>query len=99
MPNLAKKSAPSFVTKCLALAASAENKNEDAGVYEKEVIELYRKLEAMNETLNSEGRSTGEEEKQQAAEWLKRIMTAKQIHPAELAERMDDLWSFSLNAH
>ncbi|MCR8843798.1 hypothetical protein NQ117_08870 [Paenibacillus sp. SC116] len=87
--------APSFVTKCLVLAASAENKNEDSSQYEKEVVELYRSLEMLDETLEVEGRTPSEDEKQRAAEWLQRLLTAKQLHPQEWTERMEELWSFS----
>lgn len=85
----AMREKPSLVTKCLAVAVCTRNTNWDDAQYQQGVVEPYRALQAMQETLERESREASEGELRGALDLLARIFATKGT------PRDEQLWRLS----
>lgn len=80
-----------FISRCMGLAVAAKNFCEDADLYDREVVDNYRQLQAMQNEVEAEGREATAEEMRTARDLLVRIFRAKNIPLQEQEERLERL--------
>ncbi|MBP3413120.1 MAG: ACP S-malonyltransferase [Oscillospiraceae bacterium] len=81
-----------FVSRCMGLAVATKNNCADAQIYENEVVEPYRRLQLMQQTIDAEERAADPEEMRLARELLIRIFTGKRISAEEQEARLQTLY-------
>jgi [acyl-carrier-protein] S-malonyltransferase len=82
---------PSLISKCLAVAVCTRNHNWDESEYQQGVVEPYRALQALQEQLESQGRTASESEMRTALTLLDRIFATKRTPAEERSWRMDQI--------
>lgn len=76
----------SIVTKCMAVAVSTPNKNEDQTEYQNSVVENYRRLEKIQADIEESGKSPAKEQLVESLELLKVILETKKVDTEEQRE-------------
>ncbi len=81
-----------FITRCIATAVSTKNRNWDENMYQKGVVESYRKLVALKEELIKESTQPTEEHIEEALHLLKQILDTKLLPDNEQKDRLNKLF-------
>ncbi len=81
-----------FITCCIATAVSTKNRNWDENMYQKGVVESYRKLVALKEDLIKESTQPTEEHIEEALHLLKQILDTKLLPDNEQKDRLNKLF-------
>ncbi|MBE6984687.1 MAG: ACP S-malonyltransferase [Ruminococcaceae bacterium] len=81
-----------FISRCMGLAVATKNLCNDAQVYEANVVEPYRQLQLMQETVDAENRGASEDEMRRAKQLLLQIFNAKKVPANEQEERLQRLY-------
>lgn len=77
-----------FLGRCLAIAVTSRNHNDDTAKYAVGVVEPYRKLEAMRSAQLESGIVPGVDEIRRAADLVRRVLRGKRVPEAERAARL-----------
>jgi [acyl-carrier-protein] S-malonyltransferase len=80
------------ITRCMAAAVCTRNQNFDDQEYRLGVIEPYRQLEHLHETLDESKRQPTEHEMRDAVALLKKILTTKKLSRDELEGRVERIF-------
>jgi [acyl-carrier-protein] S-malonyltransferase len=80
-----------IITKCLAIAVTTQNYNNDSKDYHQEVVLPYRIIEQIQEKVEKEHRTATEEEQLTALASLEQIMRAKKVPEEEWSVRLKEL--------
>ncbi len=81
-----------FITRCIATAVSTKNRNWDENMYQKGVVESYRKLVALKEELIKGSTQPTEEHIEEALHLLKQILDTKLLPDNEQKDRLNKLF-------
>lgn len=81
-----------FITRCIATAVSTKNRNWDENMYQKGVVESYRKLVVLKEELIKESIQPTEEHIEEALHLLKQILDTKLLPDNEQKDRLNKLF-------
>ncbi len=92
---LLKKDFAKVVSKCLAIVVCTKNRNWDDDAYQKGVVEPYRKIQQLQNNLESEGKEPTEENAREALEMLKTVFETKQVPVKEQVERFTEVFDAS----
>lgn len=82
-----------FISRCIAIAVSTKNRNWDENMYQKGVVESYRKLVALKEELIKESTQPTEEHIEEALHLLKQILDTKLLPDNEQKDRLNKLFA------
>lgn len=85
------KSDITVVTKCLAVAVCLKNRNWDNDEYQRGVVEPYRKVQQMQEKIESERRQPTVEEMKAALAMLLSVFETKKTPEKERVERINQI--------
>lgn len=88
-----------FISRCMGLAVATRNLCEDESIYEERVVAPYRRLQAMQETVEAEERTASMEEMLRAKELLLQIFEAKRIPAEEQESRLQRLYTDTETEH
>ncbi len=81
-----------FLSRCMGQAVATRNLCYDAQTYETEIMEPYRRLQLMEQTLEAEEREPSAQELTAARDLLLQIFRGKQVPPAEQEARLQTLY-------
>lgn len=81
-----------FISRCMGLAVAAQNFNQDPAEYDKQVVEPYRRLQLMQQSIEAEERSASTEEMKTAKELLLAIFRGKGTPAEEQEARLQKLY-------
>lgn len=81
-----------FITRCIATAVSTKNRNWDENMYQKGVVESYRKLVLLKEELIKGSTQPTEEHIEEALHLLKQILDTKLLPDNEQKDRLNKLF-------
>ncbi len=81
-----------FISRCMGMAVATKNLCENAQLYETNVVEPYRTLRQMQDTVEAEGRQATAEEMQKAKSLLLKIFDAKRVPVEEQDDRLQKLY-------
>lgn len=81
-----------FISRCMGQAVATRNLCNDAQTYETEIMEPYRQLQILQQTVEAEERAASVEEMKIARELLLRIFKGKQVPAQEQAARLQILY-------
>ncbi len=81
-----------FISRCMGQAVATRNQCHDAQTYETEIMEPYRRLQMMQQTVEAEERAPSVEEMKNARDLLLRIFRGKQIPVQEQEARLQTLY-------
>lgn len=81
-----------FISRCMGQAVATRNLCYDPQSYETEIMEPYRRLQAMELTVEAEERTATAEEMKTATELLLKIFRGKQIPTEEQQARLQTLY-------
>ncbi len=81
-----------IITKCIAIAVCTKNSNWNNDEYTKGVIEPYRKVQAMKEEIEKEGRQPSVDEVKEAVKMLISVFTTKKTSVEEQIERFKQVF-------
>lgn len=81
-----------FIAKCIHIAVTTRNCNWDNDEYQKGVIEPYRKIQQLQETLEKEGKEPTFDEMQEALDMLQSVFITKKVPVEEQTRRYTDLF-------
>ncbi len=90
---------PSVVSRSLAIAVCTRNQNWNEEEYQKGVIEPYRKIQALGNKLEEEGREESIEEIKQAIEMLRSVFVTKKVSLEEQRERFTQIFDETKKRH
>jgi len=90
---------PSVVSRSLAIAVCTRNQNWDEAEYQKGVIEPYRKVQALGNRLEEEGREESVEDMKQAIEMLRSVFVTKKVPQEEQRERFTQIFDETKKRH
>ncbi len=97
----AKKSkAMDIISKCIVTAISTKNRNWDNDEYQKCVIDPYRKVKTMYETLAAEGKEPTTSQVCEALEMLRIVLVTKKVSKSYLTDVMKntaDGWEYNVS--
>ncbi|WP_010249940.1 ACP S-malonyltransferase [Acetivibrio cellulolyticus] len=79
----------SFITKCLAICVCTKNSNWNNDEYQKGVVEPYKKLQELLNSLEKEGKEPGMSHLQEAYDALQSVLMTKKL---PLEERMSRVY-------
>lgn len=79
---------PQFLGRCLAIAVSTPNENPNRNEYETGALQPYRRLEALQANLETEGRAPTDAELRLALDLLRQILDTKRVSQ----EEQEDWW-------
>lgn len=79
------------IVRCLAAAVCTRNRNWDEEAYRVGVIEPYRRLQQMQESLDAAGAAPSREQAEEALELLRLIFRTKQVPPDEQQSRLQEI--------
>jgi [acyl-carrier-protein] S-malonyltransferase len=82
---------PSVVGRCMAVAVCTRNHNWDEDEYQRGVLEPYRQLQALQETLEQAGAEPDAEQMRQALDCLGRIFVTKGTPEEERSARLGQI--------
>jgi [acyl-carrier-protein] S-malonyltransferase len=71
------------VGRCLGVAVSTKNRNDDNESYERDVIQPYRRIEHLYETFKAEGKTPSKEQVEEALHTLHSLLQAKKVPSLE----------------
>jgi [acyl-carrier-protein] S-malonyltransferase len=80
-----------LVTKCSATIVCTRNRNWDNDLYQKGVVEPYKRLQAMQTDLEQASRTATPEEAQEALRILKQVFDTKLVPENEQQERFNEV--------
>jgi [acyl-carrier-protein] S-malonyltransferase len=80
------------LTKCIAITVCTKNRNWDNDEYQKGVVEPYRQIQSMKDTLEKEGRQPTTIEAMDALEKLRLIFITKRTPIEEQVERFNQIF-------
>jgi [acyl-carrier-protein] S-malonyltransferase len=86
-----KKHIPTVITRCLAAAVATPNRNWDNDEYEKNVVQPYKRIEAIQNDLERTGTKPNVEQMKEALELLKTIFTTKMVDVEEQVRWFDQI--------
>lgn len=89
--NLPKVSLRKVLGKTMGVVVCTQNRNDNDEEYQKGVVEPYRKIERLNESLEIEDREPTMEEIRDVLRMLKIIMATKKVPLAEQTQRFDEI--------
>ena len=81
-----------FISRCMGLAVATPNTNFDAEAYKIGAVKPYKKLRAMQETIEKENRKASVEEMRSALTLLTDIFATKKVDMASQNERIKELF-------
>ncbi|MGF9817142.1 ACP S-malonyltransferase [Brevibacillus agri] len=90
---------PSVISRSLAIAVCTRNQNWNEEEYQKGVIEPYRKIQALGNKLEEEGREESIEEIRQAIEMLRSVFVTKKVPLEEQRERFTQIFDETKKRH
>lgn len=90
---------PSVVSRSLGIAVCMRNENWDDAEYQKGVIEPYRKIQALGNKLEEEGREESFEDIKQAIEMLRSVFVTKKVPLEEQKERFTQIFDETKKRH
>lgn len=82
-----------FVTRCMAHAVCTKNNNWDEEEYRRGVIDPYKKVKAMQEKLEEQGKEPTEEQMREALEMLVSVFHTKNVTNDEQSNRLNSLFN------
>jgi len=77
-----------LIGKCLGIAVSTKNRNDDTNVYENEVIKPYRKIAQLYEELKSSGKTATSSQVEESMQTLYGLLDAKKVPKQEQEKRI-----------
>lgn len=81
-----------FISRCMGQAVATRNLCHDPQTYETEIMDSYRSLQRLEQTVEAEERTPSIEEMKTARDLLLRIFRGKQIPAEEQAARLQTLY-------
>lgn len=81
-----------FVTRCMAHAVCTPNTNWDEEQYQKGVTEPYKRIKAMQEKLEEEGKEPTKEQLREAFSMLESVFATKHVSEEERESRINSLF-------
>ncbi len=90
--NKSFNSQNSVITKCLAIAICTQNRNWNSAEYRNGVIEPYRKIQEIQETVEKSGVEPTEEQIYEALSMLKSVLDTKLVPNGEKVERFNEIF-------
>ncbi|WP_039837486.1 ACP S-malonyltransferase [Paenibacillus sonchi] len=90
---------PTLVSRSLAIAVCTRNQNWDEAEYQRGVIEPYRKVQALSNRLEEEGREESAEDMKEAIEMLRSVFVTKKVPLEEQRERFTQIFDETKNRH
>ena len=81
-----------FISRCMGQAVATRNLCHDAQTYETEIMEPYRRLQMMQQTVEAEEREASVDEMKTARQLLLQIFRGKQIPTQEQEARLQTLY-------
>lgn len=92
---LPKPDLKQVIGRCLAVAVSTRNRNEDHDAYQRGVVEPYQQIAAMQTELDGSETVPTKEQALAALEFLKTILATKQVPAEEQQERIREIFNDS----
>lgn len=80
-----------FITRSMAVAVSTKNNNWDEEEYERGMVEPFRRMKAMQEKLEAEGRVPNWKEMSEVMGMLSLILVTKKVRAQERTQRLSHL--------
>lgn len=90
---------PTLMSRSLAIAVCTRNQNWDEAEYQRGVIEPYRRVQALSNQLEEEGRVESVEDMKQAIEMLRSVFVTKKVPMEEQRERFTQIFDETKKRH
>lgn len=86
------KHVPTVVTRCLAVGVATENKCFDNDIYDKGVIQPYKRIQGIQEEIDKTGSKPSLEQMKEALDNLKVVLDTKMVSAEEQAEWFNQIF-------